>query len=663
MILDELILTDFGVYRGRQVFPLRPAAPERPIILIGAQNGGGKTTFLEGLQLAFFGRLAQLRGGVSFDQYLRRAINRQADPAEGAAVEVSFTRTVEARAQLITVRRAWSVQNGVLRHTFDVEVDGVEDRVLTSQWPEYVETMLPPRIAPLFFFDGEKIEQFAQLDGSAEIVSTAISGLLGLDIVDRLQVDLEVFERRKAAGGADRDAERALQAAAANIEAADAAYAVAFDEVGGAKREFEVRQARVTGAELALKKDGGDLYASRTDLRALEQGVETRFEAAERELRTWAGGVGPLLLVPELMREVADQATREADGEAARQVAAVLKQRDRALLAELKSVGASGTVLQTAQRFLGQEQDRLQKQAGVSRYLELPAASHATLEGLLSEGLADAEDLRRALLTDIENLQAERDDIARQLASVPAGETIAPHLATVRAENEALADAELRLAASQRRLEAAKRALDLARARYRSTFDAQVASHLLDEDARRMVAHAQKVRATLQRFHRAVVDHHIGRIEALLLEGLQRLMRKDDLITGVSIDPATFAIALSGEGWDNLPAEQLSAGERQLFAVALLWALARASGQTAPTVIDTPLGRLDSAHRLRLVETYFPQAAEQVILLSTDEEIDARHYAQLKPHLSRSLTIEYDPATRGSRVRDGYLNVPALEEA
>ena len=58
MILDELVLHNFGVYRGRHVFELTPKSKDRPVILIGALNGSGKTTFLEGLQLAFFGKLS-----------------------------------------------------------------------------------------------------------------------------------------------------------------------------------------------------------------------------------------------------------------------------------------------------------------------------------------------------------------------------------------------------------------------------------------------------------------------------------------------------------------------------------------------------------------------------------------------------------------------------
>ena len=52
-----------------------------------------------------------------------------------------------------------------------------------------------------------------------------------------------------------------------------------------------------------------------------------------------------------------------------------------------------------------------------------------------------------------------------------------------------------------------------------------------------------------------------------------------------------------------------------------------------PIIIDTPLSRLDSAHRDNIVNNYFPNAGEQVIILSTDTEIDKDYYRKLEPRL------------------------------
>ena len=100
---------------------------------------------------------------------------------------------------------------------------------------------------------------------------------------------------------------------------------------------------------------------------------------------------------------------------------------------------------------------------------------------------------------------------------------------------------------------------------------------------------------------------------------------------------------------------KLSAGERQLLAIAILWGLAEASGKELPTVIDTPLGRLDGIHRSNLVNNYFPKAGQQVILLSTDEEIVGDYYKQLKPYIAREFHISYNEPAKTSGFNQGYF--------
>ncbi|MCA0359072.1 MAG: DNA sulfur modification protein DndD [Proteobacteria bacterium] len=655
MILDELTFHDFGVYRGRQTFHLTPKSDEQPIILIGARNGGGKTTFLEGLQLAFFGRLSQaFRGGVSYEEYLRRSINRAASPQDGAAVEVKFRRVLDGREQGFRIRRTWSVQKGGVRETFEAFVEGAHDRVLTEQWAEYVEEMLPPRIAPLFFFDGEKIEQFADLGRSGEIVGTAVNALLGLDIVERLQTDLDVFERRKAASHASLVEQQALKAAADAIDAAQARLDIEQTARASAKRNLERRGLLLDRAHTAFKNQGGDLFEARQAILAEDVELVGALGAVNRSLRAWAGELAPLMMVEDLLGEVAVQAERESQADTAKAVLGHLTKRDRQVIQKLKSAGANGVMLHEIGAYLDDDRKKVAGQAATHRYLDMTRSARSQLDTVMEQGLPAAREVYQALMTDLDGLTARKDDVERRAAAIPAPETIAPLVAAIEAETDAKQQAEAQVELAERAVEAAERTLAAARLAYRDTMERQVHSTLQAEDAQRMLEHSARVRETLARFKAEVVGHHVHRIEVLVLEALTRLLRKEDLVTAVTIDPVTFAIGLSGGGWDALPFEQLSAGERQLFAIALLWALAQASGQTAPTVIDTPLGRLDSGHRQRLVDGYFPHAGHQVILLSTDEEIDARHHARLEPFISHSMTVEFDPAQRSSRVREGY---------
>ena len=67
------------------------------------------------------------------------------------------------------------------------------------------------------------------------------------------------------------------------------------------------------------------------------------------------------------------------------------------------------------------------------------------------------------------------------------------------------------------------------------------------------------------------------------------------------------------------------------------------------------MARLDAAHHRHLDERYFPNASHQVIILSTDTEVD-RHYDQLlQPAVARAYHLHYDDQARITRGEEGYF--------
>jgi DNA sulfur modification protein DndD len=176
-----------------------------------------------------------------------------------------------------------------------------------------------------------------------------------------------------------------------------------------------------------------------------------------------------------------------------------------------------------------------------------------------------------------------------------------------------------------------------------------------------MLKHSAKVRGTLGEFKIRVIRKHSRKIEALMLESFQALLRKQGLVSGLTIDPESFAVTLLDRSGHPLPFDRLSAGERQLLATSLLWGLARASGRPVPTIIDTPLGRLDSSHRHHLIERYFGFASHQVLLLSTDEEIVGDYLKAIRPFVTRSYHLAHDDALGATVINPGYF--PQYEAA
>lgn len=72
-------------------------------------------------------------------------------------------------------------------------------------------------------------------------------------------------------------------------------------------------------------------------------------------------------------------------------------------------------------------------------------------------------------------------------------------------------------------------------------------------------------------------------------------------------------------------------------------------------IIDTPLSRMDSLHRTALITTYFPNAGEQTIILSTDAEIDEGYYRLMKNNIGDEFTLNYDEVSKSTSIQKGYL--------
>ena len=260
-----------------------------------------------------------------------------------------------------------------------------------------------------------------------------------------------------------------------------------------------------------------------------------------------------------------------------------------------------------------------------------------------------------AEIARLHQLDEALSKVQAQLARVPAADTVARLQQKLDAARSAHQSKMTERAAVEMRVAACLRHKEHLERQMNSLGLADVDQRFAHEDRSRIIKHAAKVRTTLAKFRTAIIRKHASRLESLILESFQQLLRKSRLVTDLKIDPETFAVSLTGNDGNPLPFNRLSAGERQLLATSLLWGLARASGRPIPTVIDTPLGRLDSSHRHHLVERYFPVASHQVILLSTDEEIAEEYHDGIRPFVSRHYLLAHDDKLSCTTINPGYF--------
>jgi DNA sulfur modification protein DndD len=169
------------------------------------------------------------------------------------------------------------------------------------------------------------------------------------------------------------------------------------------------------------------------------------------------------------------------------------------------------------------------------------------------------------------------------------------------------------------------------------------------------IAVVKRSQAALKEYLLVVTQLKLEQLEREVAQCFGAICRKGDLVDKIRINPESFDITLLDKNGQQISKERLSAGEKQVFSIALLWALGRTSGRPLPVIIDTPLARLDSDHRKLLIERYLPSASHQVLVLSTDTEVDARLFGTLEPYVSHAYHLAYDASERLTTAEAGYF--------
>ncbi len=657
MILRELVLENFGPYRGRQVVDLTPNADEeevRPIILFGGMNGGGKTTFMDAIRLAFYGQRAQCstRGNLSYSDFLSQAVNRHSE--NKTRIELAFEEILDNQLVVFRITRTW--QKGDNKDTLSILVDDWPDRALTNTWDEYIENLLPLGISNLFLFDGEQVKELAELEVPPPQVKDAIQALLGLELAEKLGEDLEVLVNRKRKQLANQTTLKTLE----EIEA----------KLNEQKKEYKQAEAQFNQLEADLKKanethrlasenfisEGGKIASQQSQLERKINELKND-EAREKDaLRDLAADVLPLALITPLLEAAKTQGETELDYQQALLTQDVIKQRDRALLDYLHQLAISATEVDKISGFLQEQNQEIEAKLHPETppYLRPDQDTLNLLNTVLDYRLPNQVKDLKIRQEKLETITSEIDSSDRELANAASPEAYQKLQDAVKAAQEKRAKA-------QHAWEAGKRHLNELAEEIKATQKQleRYSQEAIDQrNNEHIIQSAGKVQKTLEQFKEKLTLKKLNKLEIEVTECFRYLLHKSDLVHRVSIDSQTFRLSLFDPHGKPLPKHRLSAGEKQLLAIAFLWGLARVSHRQLPIAIDTPLGRLDSSHRHNLVERYFPSASHQVILLSTDTEIGQVEYEQLKAQsaIAHQYQLEYDEARGETQVKTGYFD-------
>ena len=641
MLFRSLDIYNLGPFKGNHHIEL--ATQENiPIVLFGALNGSGKTTLFDSIQLALFGKYIKAAGKLSgsYDKYLRSLINRDCVEGEKTSIELSFEIKIDAKPKVVNIKREWYFDKNN-KEKCSIFIDQKYDDNLSKRSHEFIQDLISPELSNLFFFDGEKIESLADPDKSKFIISQGINDLLGVSSIDNVIKSLQVVERRKAAKLAENQEEVSLIEEQQKIELLDKNLKDTNEKINKLEIEISNKEDEVLEHSKVMSASGAELFKKRDEFKNMLKINLEKAEGINDRIQDHLAGDLPLILVEDLISDIRDiQNTSTSYTE---ETASLIKK-------EINNFIKSSNI-----KINDEESDIVKKyfkeiDQNTNKYAFLSSNPHLPDQDFFDDNKLIVQNL----LNDLERINVERDNIEKNLCAIPENNQVneliskekklSNELLEIKVKNNLLKNEAIEI---QKQLENTNKILD----QKIQIISEHESVHELDKN---IIITSKKSRETLKAYKLKLTEKHIEGINNKVTECFKKIHRKKKDNIKFKIDAQDFSISMFV---DNKECEisVMSSGERQLLAISILWSLSILANKDMPILIDTPLARLDSKHRKNLLKEYFPKSSHQILIFSTDEEIDAKYYPLISSAISHNYLIEHDQITQTSKLSKGYF--------
>ena len=658
------------------------------VCLVGAPNGYGKTSLLEAIILGLYGKRGLrliARSKISFDasdrqdtsypNFMKKALHKGAlqNGRTSCSVKLTF---VDDDGESIVIQRIWhfKAQGGNLSpndeevHIYTGPTNKAvgpaagshgEDRL--EWYRAYIARRFAPHyLAAFFLYDGEHASALAERD-MADQVRAGIEGLLGIPILRELADDL-----RKYAGQRLRSSDHIPDETMLEKERERATLEESLQKRKQEQMEVQDELSKLRPQQDNLFKElesiGVGTQAQREEQLELRHRCQQEYDMAHEKLENILLKDIPFSLAGQGLRK---RAVCELESEVKLERWEVRAKESKENLENFLALMKAGTgrILPA----LSQEQIRqiLQEAEAIWQKLWLPKDTgcadgyrYPYLKGHVREDAlqvmtgVDAKsapvgellEIMKKCMDVIQNIQAE---ISR-IEGVPNIDDKKEELKHV---NGRIQELDQKLGGIKREiigLEGQVQHLDVLLAQL-------VAKKDQAKPSVRRANRARVVAGLIDEVVRNSVPRRVKAIAAAMTSAFKQILHKTDFIDRIDIDNECN-VNLCGPGGSDIREYDLSAGEKQIFTQALIYAVTSVAQMRLPMVIDTPLGRLDADHRKNILK-HLANRDVQVILLSTDTEVVGNYLDEVEAHVCKKYTIEHEEIgdTSVSRVVAGYF--------
>ena len=706
MRINSIRLYNFSSYEGDNFFDFTSKNSKKNIVLIGGKNGAGKTSLFTAIKIALYGPLAY--GYVGANPYyiskIKELINTKAFQQDKVVSEVQIALLLKSEREFkeYVITRRWGVTNQKLNEDYYVELGGERLEIEEmSYFENYLRSIVPPDLFEFFLFDGEEVGNIFSTTTYNSYVKNAVFTLCGMDVYEIIRK----YTSNYVAKSADDDSDnlyREYEAAKKEVEKLEIRKESLESEISNSEEELENIDVQLMELETAFKNAGGITDKERKQIEDIYKQAEQKKTEAATKIKMFVEGLMPFIITSDLVGDITEQLNYEEKGEIFSYIKNKLTKED------VKSVVGDDVIADKLVDLINLKFMPKGYNENSSYLFDLSKDETVYVNGLISRIENCNKEEMVSVIETREKAAKETESINRMLKNAMSDDD---SIRFAEKENKLLKDKELatlKLYGSKKELEKLDEDL-LLQVQLRERIMQKIKDSAKDK-------HVYELSSGLSNMMGEFLDNRAiemrSQLEKLIVDNLKRIYRKNNLITHVevtkdfqfdlyqdekykeedllylmkNIGNSEFVTQIGARGKEKLlrlynansieevrkelekktskkkielfkkiELNRLSKGERQIFILSLYWAIIMLSGQDIPFIIDTPYARIDANHRKEISEKFFPNISKQVIILSTDEEINEEYYKLIKPYVAKEYLLINDENQNKTSVEQRYF--------
>lgn len=716
MKINKLVLKNFRSYEEETVFDFT-TTNDKNIILVGGKNGAGKSTIFEAIKVCIYGPIAYKYQGFnsSYISKIKSNINNNSlkNDSVDAFVSIDIELTENTEKNTYTLSREWTYEDKKLNEKFSVyknhSTSSLDEEEL-NYFENYITSIISPKIFEFFFFDGEHLSEFFIGKGSNVHLKESLLSLCNFDTFEVLKNTIISNSRSSKKSGDEIEiAKENFLNLENELNKLCAEKEILRNDIQIISNELEDLQQNQLKLSNDFRKKGGILAEERDFFNARIVQLESRRSFINQHIKDFCNEMLPFLIVKNNLLNLEKQLKTENDSLLYNHL------KDKLNMDYIKNIllgKIDNSVLDLVAVTVSDSLVEDIKPDGYGDHLEtiynLSSEENSTLSSLIKTILSTDNKSTLDLFDELRDIANELAEIRQKLNTSLEDNSLNVYLDSLSdlttqiaklSENKSILSSKSDLLTNK--IVAMSTERDKSKAKY---------TELLQ--ANKIIDMSNNLILMLDDIISTLTDNKIKEIQNNFMTIFKKIIQKDNFIDFINIDNK-FNVSLyinkmyssleienliSNIGYDEMEKKLgklffqdlfdiynvenktdlssaiknstqssfldlrtkidingFSSGEKQIYILCLYWALIKSSDIEIPFIIDTPYARIDETHRNNITSEYLSSISNQVIILSTNTEIDEKSYREIKPRLNGEYLIEYDDKNRKTIQSKGYF--------